>query len=195
MPSDVGADAAADDPRWRIPFWALQVLEFGTAFLLVTQSVHVVHGALLVAAGAVLVGLALTADGPLGVYRVCGRRLHRLLVLTFAGALAVACIVPALRPDIEGLLLIGFAVVALAVLALRTTVSGGRGGRRRRRRATGGGEVIDATATVTTPEPAPAPAPRPPSTRRPAGRGAPRRPPPRPAVGPSTTTDPGSRNR
>ncbi len=159
MPSGVGADTAAGDQRWRIPFWALQVLEFGAAFLLVTQSVHVVHGGILVGAGAVLAGLALTADGPLGIYRVCSRRLHRVIVVAFAGVLAVGCLLPALRPDVEGLLLIGFTVVALVVLALRTTVSGGRRGRRRRRSADGRGEVIDATATVASSPGTPTPPP------------------------------------
>jgi hypothetical protein len=155
VPSDVGADAAspggASDAvtRWQLPFWALQVLELGVAFLLVTQSVHVSRGGLLVAGGAALFVLALIADGPLGVFRVCGRRLHRVLVMALAVALAAACALAALRPDVEGLLVIGAAVVALLVLASRTTVAGG-GGRRRGRRA-GRGEVIDTTATVTSP--------------------------------------------
>ncbi len=172
MPSDVGAGVAppSGDGRWRIPLWALQILELGSAFLLVTQSVHVVHGGLLVAGGAVLVVLALTADGPLGVYRLCGRRLHRLLVLVFAGALAACCLVPALRPDLEGLILIAFAVVALVVLASRTTVTGGGGRRRGRRRTAGRGDVIDATATEAPAADRPPPAPPADSAARRAGR-------------------------
>ena len=155
MPSDVGADAEprggapAADGRWQLPFWALQVLELGVAFLLVTQSVHVSHGGLLIAGGVALFVLAVTADGPLGVVRVCGRRLHRVLVMALAVVLAAGCAVAALRPDVEGLLVIGAAVVALLLLASRTTVTGGRG--RRRQGAPGRGEVIDATATVTPP--------------------------------------------
>jgi hypothetical protein len=169
--SDVGAGAAdaghrpAADVRWQLPFWALQVLELGVAFLLVTQSVHVARGGLLVAGGIVLFVLAVTADGPLGVVRVCGRRLHRVLVMVTAVVLAVGCAIAALRPDVEGLLVIGAAVVALVLLAARTTVTGGRG---RRRRGSGGrGEVIDATATVTpspdqvNPDPEPDPDPDP----------------------------------
>ncbi len=139
---------------WRIPFWALQVLELGVAFLLVTQSVHVGHGEILVGAGAALALLALTADGPLGIYPICRQRLHITLVIAAAVAMAVAACIPAVRPDLEGLLVIGLAVVALIVLASRTSISGGRS---RRRRAPGRGEVIDATATVATPDPQTAP--------------------------------------
>jgi len=155
VPSDVGADAAPQGraadagTRWQLPFWALQVLELGVAFLLVTQSVHVARSGLLVAGGAALFVLAVTADGPLGVARVCGRRLHRILVMALAVVLAAGCAVAALRPDVEGLLVIGAAVVALLLLASRTMVTGGRG--RRRRGGPRGGEVIDATATVTPP--------------------------------------------
>lgn len=174
MPSGPGGDAAPTSAapvardRWRIPFWALQVLEYGVAFLLVTQSVHVGHGGLLVAGGALLFVLAVTADGPLGIFRVCGRRLHRILVLALAALLAAGCAVAALRPDAEGLVVVGAAVVALLVLASRTVVTGGTRGRR-----TGRGPVIDATATVVPPTGQPAPTPDDPdSAARKAGRGA-----------------------
>ena len=157
MPSDVGADAArpGTDARpvgWRIPFWALQVLELGVAFLLVTQSVHVGHGGVLIAAGTALAALALTADGPLGIYRVCGQRLHVVLVVGVAVALVVAACIPSVRPGLEGLLVIALAVVAIVVLASRTTVTGGRG---RRRTGTTRRQVIEATATVVGPGPPP----------------------------------------
>ena len=154
MPSDVGAGPAPPGPArtgqrgWRIPFWALQVLDLGVAFLLVTQSVHVGHGEILVAAGAALAVLALTADGPLGIYPICSQRVHVTLVIGVACSMAVAACLPAVRPDLEGLLVIGLAVVALIVLASRTAITGGR-----RRRTPGRGAVIDATATVATPEP------------------------------------------
>ncbi len=153
MPPDVGADQRhAPDGRnhWRIQFWALQVLELGVAFLLVTQSVHVGRGGFLIAGGVVFGLLALTADGPLGVVRVVGQRLHVLLVAGAAITFGALAFVPALRPDIEGMLVIAGAVVALVFLASRTMTSSGRGGRRSRRTARG--PVIDATATVVPPE-------------------------------------------
>jgi hypothetical protein len=179
MPPDVGADEGRpavpiDGPaRWRIPFWAFQVLELGVAFLLVTQSIHVGRGGLLVGAGVVLALLALSADGPLGVVRLCGQRLHLVLVVSVAITMGALALVPALRPDAEGLLVIGGAVVALVFLATRTTVA--RGSRGRGRRTTRGGPVIDTTATVvTTGDPVPdmdAPGPdQPDSALRRAGR-------------------------
>jgi hypothetical protein len=158
VPPDVGADdrPTGDPPgRWRIQFWALQVLELGVAFLLVTQSVHVGRGGILVAGGAVLGLLGITADGPLGVFRVCGQRLHVVLVAGAALALGALALVPALRPDVEGLLVIGGAVIAVVFLATRTVTSPGRRGRRWRR--TGRGSVIDATATVVPPSGSTAP--------------------------------------
>jgi membrane protein implicated in regulation of membrane protease activity len=182
MPPDDGGrtgppgSPAAGPSRWRIPFWAFQVLELGVAFLLATQSVHVAHGGLLVVAGVLLAVLALTADGPIGVLRVCGQRLHRSLVVVLAVAMGVVALVPASRPDTEGVLMIAFAVVALVYLATRTTVTP-RGRRRRGRRAADGEPVIDATATVVTPTgdpPADAPPPGsdPDSALRRAGRTA-----------------------
>jgi len=161
MPPDVRADADHPSPpgagksRWQIQFWALQVLELGVAFLLVTQSVHVGRGGLLIGAGAAFAILALTADGRLGVFRVCGQRLHVTLVVAVAVAVAVAAFVPALRPDLEGRLVIGAAVVALVFLATRTTITPGRWGRRGAGRAGTRGPVIDATATVVTPQDGP----------------------------------------
>ncbi len=162
MPPDDGARARPPAPRsagWRIPFWALQVLELGVAFLLVTQSIHVAHGGVLVAGGVVLALLALTADGPLGVVRRVGQRVHVVLVAGVAIALGAVALVPALRPDAEGLLVIAGAVVALVFLATRTVTTSGRRGRRSRR---GRGPVIDTTATVVEPG-APASTPAPPA--------------------------------
>ena len=156
MPPDDGADpprtvtagGAPAPGRWQIPFWAFQVLDLGVAFLLITQSVHVAHPGVLVAGGLLLVALALTADGPLGIVHLCGRRLHVVLVVVVALGMGAAAFVHSLGPGIEGDLVIAAAVVALVYLATRTAVSGG-GRRGRRRRGTG--PVIDATATVVPP--------------------------------------------
>ncbi len=165
--------------RWRITFWALQVLEFGIAFLLVTQSIHVGRAGILIAFGVVLVLLALTADGLLGVYRVCSQRLHVLLVAGAAIGLGALAFVPRLRPDAEGLLMIVVAAIAVVFLASRTITTSGSGGRRRARRKSG--PVIDATATVVPPL-------RPPTDRtmtEPYHRGPTRTTPIPPSVGPA----------
>jgi len=150
MSPAAGADPPGGPTGWRIQFWALQVLELGVAFLLVTQSVHVGRGGLLVAGGVVFGLLALTADGPLGVFRVVGQRLHVLVVAGTAIAFGAMAALPALRPDLEGLLVVGGAVVALVFLASRTMTDPARRGRRSTR--TTRGPVIDTTATVVTPD-------------------------------------------
>lgn len=175
MPPDAGAGAPGDAGHagWRIPFWALQVLELGVAFLLVTQSIHVGRGGILVVGGIVIGLLAVVADGPLGVVRIVGQRLHVLLVAGTALVLGALAAVPRFRPDVEGLLVVGAAVVAIVFLATRTMTDPSRRGRRSRR--AGRGPVIDATATVVPPAPGaaapvPDPAEDPDSALRRAGR-------------------------
>ena len=128
-----GAAPGADVPvprrdgpaRWEIPFWALQVVELGVAVLLVTQSVHVGHAGLLIALGAVLAALAVTADGPLGIDRICSQRLHCVLVVAVAVAAVVLAFLPAVGPDAEGVLMIVAAAAALVFLVTRTTADRG----------------------------------------------------------------------
>ncbi|MGA2837386.1 MAG: hypothetical protein ABSF84_12390 [Acidimicrobiales bacterium] len=157
MPPVDGSGAGPPGPphagpsRWRIPFWAFQILELGVAFLLVTQSIHVVRGGLLVVAGVLLAVLALTARGPVGLLRVCGQRLHLALVVVLAVAMGAAAVVPASRPDADGVLMIAFAFVVLIFFTTRTAVDSRGIGRRRGRRTATPGPVIDTTATIVVP--------------------------------------------
>ena len=139
---------AASGRRW-LPFWALQASEVAVAMAFADISAHVSRGTLLIVAAAVLAGLAVTARGPLGILRICGQRLHVLLVLAASAAIAVAPIVPALRPDIEGIIVVEFGAVGLIRLATLTRTAASAA-------VAGGGmpgarPVIDATATVTPP--------------------------------------------
>jgi len=122
---------AASGRRW-LPFWALQASEVAVAMAFADISAHVSRGTLLIVAAAVLAGLAVTARGPLGILRICGQRLHVLLVLAASAAIAVAPIVPALRPDIEGIIVVEFGAVGLIRLATltRTTITPGGNPRR-----------------------------------------------------------------
>ena len=158
MPPHPGPDTDATGPlptgatRWQIQFWAFQVLELGVAFLLVTQSVHVTNAVVLVVTGVLVALLAVTAEAPLGVVRICSQRLHMALVVSVVIIGAAAMLVPALRPDVQGILVMALAVVAIIALATRTTVSSGSARPSRRSRRTGArGPVIDATATVVDP--------------------------------------------
>ncbi len=158
MPPDAGRDTGEPGPplsvatRWHIQFWAFQVLELGVAFLLITQSVHVTNAVVLVVTGVLVALLAVTAEAPLGVVRICSQRLHIVLVVSVAIAAGAAMLLPALRPDVQGVLVMVLAIVAIVALATRTTVTSGTGSSARwgRRRA-GRGPVIDATATVVDP--------------------------------------------
>jgi hypothetical protein len=149
----------------------LQVTELVVALVFVDVSVHVSNAGLLVAAAAAFAALAVTAHGPLGIVRICGERLHLVLVMATAGTAAVAPVIPALRPDIEGIIVLEFGAIGLMRLATFTRLSDTA-------RAVGpsrrGSAVIDAKATVvvpgTTSGPPPAPAPDPPGSGSPGHR-------------------------
>jgi hypothetical protein len=134
--------------RW-IPFPVLQASELGLALTFAVLSVHVHNPVLLLGAAALVTLLALSADGPFGALRICGQPLHVHLVAAAAVLIAFAPVVPALRSDIEGILVTTFGAVGLLRLSTLTRVQGPLGVWRRRSRANG--PVIDATATVSPP--------------------------------------------
>jgi hypothetical protein len=158
--------------RW-LPFWVLQVAELVMAVVLVDISVHVSNGGLLVVAAGVFAVLAVTARGPLGILRLCGPRLHVTLTIACSVVLALAPLIPAFRPDIQGIIVLEFVAVGVIRLATFTRlVPAAPGGGRR-----AGTMVIDASVVVSeaastragrpvpttvppggTPAPAPAPA-------------------------------------
>ncbi len=133
--------------RW-IPFAVLQAGELGVAVSFAVLSVHVHNPVLLLGAAGLVTLLALTADGPLGVLRICGQRLHVHLVAVTAVLIAVAPVLPALRSDIEGILVTTFGAVGLLRLSTLTRV---REPLRGQQRSRAGAPLIDATATVSPP--------------------------------------------
>lgn len=146
--ADRPAWSATASRRW-LPFWVLQASELAVAVVFVDISVHVANGGLLIAAAAALALLALTARGPLGIVRICGQPLHVLLVLAVAAMIAIAPIVPALRPDFEGIIVAEFGAIGLIRLATFAQSSGSPSGARGAGRPEG--TIIDASATVTVP--------------------------------------------
>jgi len=145
-------------PRWRsgrwIPFWVLQASELALAVVLADLSIHVPHGQALIAAAAILFVLALTADGPIGILRVVGKRTHVQLAVVVAVVFGVAVWVPALHADSEEKVVVMVVSIGLIRLATLTGTSG-MTGRGRWRKGAGNGEVIEATATPVTPPPEP----------------------------------------
>ena len=134
----------------RLPFWGLQVTELAIALILVDVSVHIPRAGLLVVAAAALGILALSARGPLGLLRICSQRTHVLACVVVAVLLLVAPILPALRPDTAGIVVVAVAMLALLRLATITSTDP-----RPPTKATGGawpGRVIDASATVSAAE-------------------------------------------
>jgi hypothetical protein len=127
--------------RW-LPFWSLQVVELIVAFAFVDISIHVGNSGLLVAVAIALVALAATAQGPLGIFRICPPRLHLVLVVVTASVAAIAPVIPALRPDIEGIIVLEFGAVGLIRVATLTA------GPPQATRERSGPAVIDATATL-----------------------------------------------
>lgn len=74
--------------------------------------------------------LGLTARGPLGVLRVCGPRVHAVGDVVVAGALGLAPILPALRPDLPGVVVVEFVALAWIRVATLTRYRGPVGTRR-----------------------------------------------------------------
>jgi hypothetical protein len=147
-------------PRWRsgrwIPFWVLQTSELALAVVLADLSIHVPHGQALIAAAAILFVLALTADGPLGILRVVGKRTHVQLAVVVAIVFGVAVWLPVLHADSEEKVVVMVVSIGLIRLATLTRTSG-MTGRGRWRKGAGNGEVIEATATATPVSPPPEP--------------------------------------
>jgi hypothetical protein len=152
--------------RW-IPFWVLQVMELAVAFIFVDISVHVDNSGLMVAGALAFALLAITANGPLGIVRICRPWLHLTLVVSVAVVVALAPVVPALRPDIEGIIVIEFGALGLIRLATLTDMSPSR----RSRSGQPDRRVIEATATVAEVAPPPPVTPEPTRTAPPPAAG------------------------
>jgi hypothetical protein len=103
-----------------VPFWILQLAELLAAVALADLSLHVNRGGLLVAGTAVFALLAITAKGPLGLVRLVPRRLHVYAVCVVAVVFALAPIIPQIRPDASGIIIIVFGAVGLFRLATMT---------------------------------------------------------------------------
>jgi hypothetical protein len=133
--------------RW-VPFWVLQATEIAVAVVFIDISIHVSNGGLLVAGALACLALAVTADGPLGLTRICSRPLHLTLAVVIAVLVAVAPVVPALRPDIEGIIVTEFGAIGLLRVCTLTRVGPALAGARSTRWPRPRRTVIDATARV-----------------------------------------------
>jgi hypothetical protein len=148
------------------PFWILQAAEILSVLALADLSLHVDRGGVLAVSGGVFAALALATDGPLGLIRIFGRKLHVLLVVVAAVLVALSPIVSPIRPDIEGILILEIA--AIGIIRLATLVNTDPRPERPRR-PRGSRRVVEATATTVpaTALPATAPTAPPPASTRP----------------------------
>ena len=137
-------------PAGLIPFWAHQLAEMLLGGLLLVEGARTgQHTAVLVGMGGVLLLLALMSDGALGAWPWIGRRLHRVLDLVAAIALAVSPLVLSLDA-VLAILILEAAALGMVWLALRTnwTVRTRRPARSRR-------STSPAAAAAPAPEPLP----------------------------------------
>ncbi|MHB1518334.1 MAG: hypothetical protein ACYCVN_04160 [Acidimicrobiales bacterium] len=147
-----GAMLETRSRRW-IPIWLLQVVELAAALTFVDVSLQVARSGLLVGAALALLIVALTADGPIGLVRICRPRLHIVLVSALGAVVALSPIVPVLRPDLEGIIVAVLGGVGLLRLATLTRTETTRGARSKAasRSRSAAGPIIDTTASVSGP--------------------------------------------
>ncbi len=133
--------------RW-LPFWVLQATEIAVAVVFADASIHVNNGELLVVGALAFFALAVTAHGPLGIARICSQSLHLVLAVVVGVLVAVAPVLPALRPDIEGIIVVEFGAIGLIRLATLTRSTSPTLGLGQTARSGPDAKVIDTTATV-----------------------------------------------
>jgi hypothetical protein len=111
----------ADSPSsTKLPFWIHQALEYLCGLLVVSQAIHASGVVLPIVAGAALILLGATADGPLAAFRLVTRGAHRVLdivaIVLLAGALALF----GRDGDEAEISLVVVAIVVLVALVFRT---------------------------------------------------------------------------
>ena len=146
-------------PAGLVPFWAHQLAEMLLGGLLLVEGARTgEHTAVLVGMGSLLLLLALMSDGALGAWPWIGRRLHRVLDLVAAAALAVSPLVLSLDAVLP-VVILEVAALGMLWLALRTnwTVRARRSARTR-----------SAAPPAAPPAPAPVPVPSSPVPSSPA---------------------------
>jgi pyruvate/2-oxoglutarate dehydrogenase complex dihydrolipoamide acyltransferase (E2) component len=156
--------------RW-IPFWGLQISEVIVGIAYADTSIHVSRSGVLIGAAVAYFALAVTARGPLGIFRLVSQKVHVMALMAVSAVVAISPVLATLRPDIEGILVLELGAVGLIRLATLTQTAGSSP-----RPASGirSGRVIDATATPVEPAPAPgAPAPAPGAAAPASGAAAP----------------------
>src|SRR5256885_3580940 len=107
-------------PAGTVPFWAHQLAEMLLGGLLLVEGARTgQHTAVLVGMGSALLLLSLLSDGALGAWPWIGRKLHRVLDVAAAAALAVSPLVLGLDA-VLAIVILEAAALGMVWLAVRT---------------------------------------------------------------------------
>ncbi len=112
--------AASDAPTKPVArgFWLHQGAEYVLGIVLIAAATQTPEPLYLALAGGLVILNAAIADGPLGAYRLVGRRLHRVLDWVVVAMLAAGAVMPG--PDPVARMVLGAMAVVLGVLAWQT---------------------------------------------------------------------------
>jgi hypothetical protein len=86
--------------RARRPFWLHQLVEYIIGLILVAQGLQGPEPLVPAVVGGVVLFNAAVAIGPLGAFRLVGRRFHRILDLVAIGVVVVAAVQPWVDVDV-----------------------------------------------------------------------------------------------
>jgi len=104
----------------KLPFWIHQLVEYLIGILLVSQALQADRPLIPLAAGAAVLALAATADGPLGAFRFVGRHLHHVLDLVVGIGLLMVAVLARDATGSTGVLVTVVGALSVLVLAVRT---------------------------------------------------------------------------
>jgi hypothetical protein len=112
--------AASDAPTKSAKrvFWLHQGAEYVLGIVLVAAATQTPEPLYLALAGGLVILNAAITDGPLGAYRLVGRRLHRVLDWVVVAMLAAGAVMPG--PDAVARTVLGAMAIVLGVLAWQT---------------------------------------------------------------------------
>ena len=109
------AEGSRRAERARRPFWLHQAAEYLLGIVLVMQGLQMPEPLVPAVAGVLVMLNAATAKGPLGAFRVAGRRAHRIADLAVLAFLVLAAIQPFVSADAASR---GIVLVIAGVLAV-----------------------------------------------------------------------------
>jgi hypothetical protein len=98
------------------PFWVHQLAEYLIGISLVAQGMQDPSPLVPTVAGALVMVNAAIVRGPLGAFKLVGRRLHRLLDIVVMLAIVVGAVQPWVAVEISGRLIMGVILLPLGFL-------------------------------------------------------------------------------